>query len=594
MREVLFFSISVAAAAAWSLANRPLSVRLHPLPAFDRHRPVTSAGDGPTTNEKLAAAFRKFEERYARLQAGEDEPDETAQAMKETFRNFENKLAELKLRRQTEGAASLSGALADAFTTFEKNYTALEEERDRRRAEEEEFARSARLAQAVEPRVASWSRGVGPCRLFVGGIPFGMTEAEIARLFDGVALPHEVSPVLEVSLMLSSDGSSKGWGFVELASVAQAERARKLLHRRPTELRDAFGAAGGVPAPSQSVWCNVPRDSAGRAMGFATVRFPDVSSAARALEVMNQTMLGGRALLVEFDRRAGVPASSEGALVELPPVDAIDSSLLVELENALLQEEMASRREKEDDDRKVPETARPGRRARSQRIGPPSTHASAHNDAPRSSCTGAPALREHRVVLRNLPHELRAAHLRRVIAERIEEVADEFVNDAEMGKLARRAIALRVEDVADAFLNGPTGATAPAEGAPGKGAPGTALLVELDRTSGRLPPGVVPPVWVGADRFGRSKGIGLVFVRSAREAHKVVRLLDGFELNGRAVSARHDDSFARAQKIGLPRFEPLWLRKLAAGLGQRLGTEPEPVEPLVATNESIDTTGKAW
>ena len=48
---------------------------------------------------------------------------------------------------------------------------------------------------------------------------------------------------------------------------------------------------------------------------------------------------------------------------------------------------------------------------------------------------GAPALREHRVVLRNLPHELRAAHLRRVIAERIEEVADEFVNDAEMGKL---------------------------------------------------------------------------------------------------------------------------------------------------------------
>jgi hypothetical protein len=140
----------------------------------------------------------------------------------------------------------------------------------------------------------------------------------------------------------------------------------------------------------------------------------------------------------------------------------------------------------------------------------------------------------------------------------------------------------------------PTGATAPAESAPGKGAPGTALLVELDRTSGRLPPGVVPPVWVGADRFGRSKGIGLVFVRSAREAHKVVRLLDGFELNGRAVSARHDDSFARAQKIGLPRFEPLWLRKLAAGLGQRLGTEPEPVEPLVATNESIDTTGKAW
>ncbi len=30
--------------------------------------------------------------------------------------------------------------------------------------------------------------------LFVGGIPFGMTEADVTRLFDGLALPHEVSP----------------------------------------------------------------------------------------------------------------------------------------------------------------------------------------------------------------------------------------------------------------------------------------------------------------------------------------------------------------------------------------------------------------
>ena len=35
-------------------------------------------------------------------------------------------------------------------------------------------------------------------RLFVGGIPFDMTEADVTRLFDGLALPHEVSPVTEV------------------------------------------------------------------------------------------------------------------------------------------------------------------------------------------------------------------------------------------------------------------------------------------------------------------------------------------------------------------------------------------------------------
>ena len=41
-------------------------------------------------------------------------------------------------------------------------------------------------------------------RLFVGGVPFQMTEAEIARIFDGVALPHEVRPVVEVVVVVEA------------------------------------------------------------------------------------------------------------------------------------------------------------------------------------------------------------------------------------------------------------------------------------------------------------------------------------------------------------------------------------------------------
>ena len=39
----------------------------------------------------------------------------------------------------------------------------------------------------------------------------------------------------------------------------------------------------------------------------------------------------------------------------------------------------------------------------------------------------------------------------------------------------------------------------------------------------------------GADRFGRSKGIGIVSARSAAEAQELVRLLDGSELLGRTL-----------------------------------------------------------
>ena len=72
----------------------------------------------------------------------------------------------------------------------------------------------------------------GPPVGAVRGIPFGMTEAEVSRLFDGVALPHEVKPVVEVCLTTRDDGEPRGFGFVELATSIQAERAKTMLDGR--------------------------------------------------------------------------------------------------------------------------------------------------------------------------------------------------------------------------------------------------------------------------------------------------------------------------------------------------------------------------
>ena len=69
-------------------------------------------------------------------------------------------------------------------------------------------------------------------RLFVGGIPYDMTETDVGRMFDGLALPHEVSPVVEVCLVLGRNGIPKGYGFVELATPAQAKRALTLMDGR--------------------------------------------------------------------------------------------------------------------------------------------------------------------------------------------------------------------------------------------------------------------------------------------------------------------------------------------------------------------------
>ena len=255
------------------------------------------------------------------------------------------------------------------------------------------------LCASVEGEVGPSSSPVlSSSKLFIGGIPFGMTEADVSRLFDGVALPHEVTPVLEMCLATDGDGVPRGYGFVELATETQAQRAIKLLNgrscgyggRMPTTLvvarakagqpigtpiggrllwvgniswdtratcvRDAFAAAGGVEPTT--VWCNLPKDPrTHRTTGFGTVRFPDAASASRALDSMAGAELDGRALLVRIDRRAGQPRGaharggsglgSEGGSdrsAEIAPVDAIEPELLAALESTQFDAERETRR----------------------------------------------------------------------------------------------------------------------------------------------------------------------------------------------------------------------------------------------------------
>ena len=89
----------------------------------------------------------------------------------------------------------------------------------------------------------------------------------------------------------------------------------------------------------------------------------------------------------------------------------------------------------------------------------------------------------------------------------------------------------------------------------------------------------LPPlkVWVGADAFGRSRGIGLVGATSASEQWKVIEALNGCKLDGRTLEAKE----AHHNPIGLPRFRPAWLRNIT----ERIAGGPPGGD---------DKAGRAW
>ena len=135
------------------------------VPRHEHRACIVASASKYESKDALKAAFKKFEQRFAALKAGEA-PDEE-DALNEAFSTFEAKFADLKSSQQQPEARH--DALAEAFATFEAKYAELEQERQ-----------EAAMLKELEPRVIAFTRGSGPCRIYVGGIPFGMTEGQVA------------------------------------------------------------------------------------------------------------------------------------------------------------------------------------------------------------------------------------------------------------------------------------------------------------------------------------------------------------------------------------------------------------------------------
>jgi RNA recognition motif-containing protein len=82
-------------------------------------------------------------------------------------------------------------------------------------------------------------------RLYVGNLPYSLTEAELRDVF------AEVGEVADVKLVLDRDtGRPRGFGFVEMASEPEAQQAIQSLNGRdlqgrPMSIREAQPRAGG-------------------------------------------------------------------------------------------------------------------------------------------------------------------------------------------------------------------------------------------------------------------------------------------------------------------------------------------------------------
>ena len=62
-------------------------------------------------------------------------------------------------------------------------------------------------------------------KLYVGNLPFGVSEEDLKKLFSEAGTIQSVKIVVD-----SYSGRSRGFGFVEMASNAEAEKAISLLN----------------------------------------------------------------------------------------------------------------------------------------------------------------------------------------------------------------------------------------------------------------------------------------------------------------------------------------------------------------------------
>jgi len=90
-------------------------------------------------------------------------------------------------------------------------------------------------------------------KLYVGNLSFGTTEGDLQNLFSGIGQVTSCSIIID-----KFTGKSRGFGFVEMANQAEAQKAISELHgkefdgrpltvneARPREERPRGGGGGG-------------------------------------------------------------------------------------------------------------------------------------------------------------------------------------------------------------------------------------------------------------------------------------------------------------------------------------------------------------
>lgn len=108
-------------------------------------------------------------------------------------------------------------------------------------------------------------------RLFVGNLPYDVTESELSQLFSAAGTPSNIRLPTD-----RETGKPRGFAFVEFADRAQAEEAirrfnQQLFKGRPLAVNEARAREDGPaprPAPSSSPsasWADAPMDDAPRA-----------------------------------------------------------------------------------------------------------------------------------------------------------------------------------------------------------------------------------------------------------------------------------------------------------------------------------------
>ncbi|KAJ3417553.1 hypothetical protein HDV05_000010 [Chytridiales sp. JEL 0842] len=186
------------------------------------------------------------------------------------------------------------------------------------------------VANHISPSVSA-SGPLAGRQLFVGNLPFTVQWQELKDLF------RTVGTVQRADVAVDNSGRSRGYGQVVMSTVEEAQSAiAKLngteLQGRSIEVReDKYAAEGGAGSVGTQVFVgNLPfsarwqelkdlfrphglnplhadimtEHGTGRSKGCGVVRFSTRDEAERAVQLVNGTMVAGRAVIVHLDKFA--------------------------------------------------------------------------------------------------------------------------------------------------------------------------------------------------------------------------------------------------------------------------------------------------